>query len=212
VRDILAQEYLHRDGVSADVPAKEGLPREGLAATLRLVKTQGKKAAKAARDQHQTCRTAGRVTPEADLTWLLHRAAWRMRAQMEERAAAHGVDLRGYLVLTALGEPEGRTQLALGQALGLDKTTLTSLLDRLERDGLVVRCADPGDRRARIPTVTEAGRALQGRVARSITESEDRLLARFGASDRRALRAMLCELIGSGDAAAGAATPAGSCV
>jgi DNA-binding MarR family transcriptional regulator len=153
--------------------------------------------------------TTGRVTPEADLTWLLHRAAQRMRIAMDEQAARHGLDLRAYLVLTALGQSNPQTQLALGQALGLDKTTLTVLLDRLEKDGLIVRLADPHDRRARIPESTPAGRALQARIARSVTDEEKRLLAGFSGAQQRSLRVMLCHLVGAGE---GAEVLAGSCV
>ena len=46
------------------------------------------------------------------------------------------------------------TQGELEKELELDKTTLMSQLDRLERMGLVVRRSDPRDRRARIPEIT----------------------------------------------------------
>jgi DNA-binding MarR family transcriptional regulator len=47
----------------------------------------------------------------------------------------------------------------LAKALEFDKTALTSLLDRLKADLLIVRTLDPHDRRARIPelTVQETG-------------------------------------------------------
>ena len=64
----------------------------------------------------------------------------------------------------------------LGHALGLDKTTLTSLLDRLESDGLIVRSLNPHDRRARIPEITVAGRRVQARVTRARDHAEDELL------------------------------------
>ncbi len=155
-----------------------------------------------------TC--AGRVTPEADLTWLLHRAAQRMRAAMEEQAEQHGLALRDYLVLTALGTLDQPTQLVLGQALGLDKTTLTSLLDRLEQGGLVIRRADPRDRRARLPETTEAGRALQAKVASSLARVEAGLLSGFAAAEQRSLRLMLCDLISAGGSVE--TRIAGSCV
>ena len=142
---------------------------------------------------------------EADLTWLLHRSAQRMRAAMEEQSAKDGLDLRAYLVLTALRRRAGQTQLALGQAIGLDKTTLTVLLDRLEKDGHLVRKADPNDRRARLPEATKAGLALQARIARAVTREEKRLLSAFSEQQQSELRAMLRYLIGQGDLA-------GSCV
>jgi DNA-binding MarR family transcriptional regulator len=144
-----------------------------------------------------TC--AGRVTPEADLTWLLHRAAQRMRVAMEEQAEQHGLHLRDYLVLTALGTLEQPTQLALGQAVGLDKTTLTVLLDRLEQAGLLIRRADPRDRRARLPAATEAGRVLQVKVASALARVEAGLLSGFTAAEQRSLRLMLCDLISAGE-------------
>jgi DNA-binding MarR family transcriptional regulator len=148
------------------------------------------------KNEIESCRSAGHVTPEADLTWLLHRAAQRMRTAMGEQVESHGIDFRGYLVLTALGIPEQRTQLALGQALSLDKTTLTSLLDKLEKQALVIRRSNPTDRRAWIPEATEAGRELQKKVALALAQTETALLEKFSPAEQKAFRVMLCGLIG----------------
>src|SRR5262245_52278942 len=94
---------------------------------------------------------------ESDLNWLMHRAAHRLGGALDERAQQRGVGIRGYVVLTALLEQSGRTQLALGHSLGLDKTTLTALLDKMQVSGFVVRRDNPGDRRSRIPEITDAG-------------------------------------------------------
>ena len=96
----------------------------------------------------------------ASLNWLLHRVAQKLGAVAQEAAARHGITTRGQIVLSALAsETCRRTQLELGHALGLDKTTLTAELDRLERAGLVVRKPDPHDRRVRVPAITERGRS-----------------------------------------------------
>ncbi|MFD1050631.1 MarR family winged helix-turn-helix transcriptional regulator, partial [Kibdelosporangium lantanae] len=104
-----------------------------------------------------TCQEANRRLQHDDLTWLLNRAAHEMREAMDAEAHAHGVTLRGQIVLTALAQYEespyskapGRrfSQLALSSSLGLDKTTMTAVLDKLEGQGLVVRTPDPNDRR-----------------------------------------------------------------
>ncbi len=134
----------------------------------------------------------------ADLTWLLNRAAARMRGELDAVARGHGLaGVRDWIVLTALGVEGGRTQLQLGRELGVDKTTLTSLLDRLEGDELVVRRLDLRDRRARIPEVTEAGRRLQTRIAVARDEAEARLLAAFSPDERRLLRVLLTRLADS---------------
>src|SRR5690349_18633917 len=98
-------------------------------------------------------------TPSVDseITWLLHRAAQRMRNATGEKAENHGLTLRDYVVLSALRKSPGLTQGDLGKPLGLDKTTLMSQLDRLEHRGLIVRHSDARDRRLRIPVITGEG-------------------------------------------------------
>ncbi len=100
---------------------------------------------------------------DSEITWLLHRAAQRMHAATGEQAEKHGLQLRDYIVLSALDKTPNLAQGELGKALGLDKTTLMSQLDRLERMSLVVRRSDPRDRRARIPEITEAGNVLRAK-------------------------------------------------
>jgi DNA-binding MarR family transcriptional regulator len=109
--------------------------------------------------------SAPRPSADSEITWLLHRAAQRMRGATGEQAEKHGIQLRDYIVLSALDKTPDLTQVELAKALGLDKTTLMSQLDRLERMGLVVRRSDPRDRRTRIPEITQAGNALRAKVA-----------------------------------------------
>jgi MarR family transcriptional regulator, organic hydroperoxide resistance regulator len=130
-----------------------------------------------------------------DLTWLLHRAAQRMRAALDEVARAHGLGgVRDWVVLAAIDAGPRQTQLALGRSLGVDKTTLTLLLDRLEVGGLVSRGLDSHDRRARIPVLTEAGRKVQREVAAARDRAEAELLAAFSVQEQRLLRDLLTRL------------------
>jgi DNA-binding MarR family transcriptional regulator len=139
--------------------------------------------------------TGTTAAPPGDLTWLLHRAAQRMRAALDQVARAQGLaGVRDWIVLSALIAEPGRTQLALGHALGVDKTTLTSLLDRLEASGLVIRSLDPRDRRARIPDVTAAGRRNQASVTRARDRAETELLKSFSTEEQRLLRELLTRL------------------
>jgi MarR family transcriptional regulator, organic hydroperoxide resistance regulator len=147
---------------------------------------------------------AGTDAPPADLTWLLHRAAQRMRAALDQVAQASGLgSVRDWIVLAALTAEPGRTQLALAHDLGLDKTTLTSLLDRLEVSGLITRSVDPRDRRARIPEVTDAGRRMQAEVTCARDRAEAELLIAFTDAEQKLLRVLLTRL---------AAGQAGSCL
>lgn len=133
---------------------------------------------------------------DSELTWLLHRAAQRLRAATDEQAQQHGIQLRDHIVLSALHKSPNLTQAELGKALGLDKTTLTSQLDRLERMGLVVRQTDPADRRARIPAITEAGEGVRAEVAAASAAVEEAAVRAFSQEQVVTFRQMLVEIIG----------------
>jgi DNA-binding MarR family transcriptional regulator len=122
-----------------------------------------------------------------------------MRGVTGEQADKHGLQLRDYIVLSALDKTQKLTQGELGKALGLDKTTLMSQLDRLERTGLVVRRSDPRDRRARIPEITEAGNALRAKVAAACASVEAAVLTGFSQAQAQVFRRMLVDIIGDSE-------------
>jgi len=122
-----------------------------------------------------------------------------MRSATGEQSEKHGIQLRDYIVLSALDKTPDLTQVELGKALGLDKTTLMSQLDRLERMGLVVRRSDPHDRRARIPEITTAGNVLRAQVASACDSVEAAALNRFSQDHVQIFRRMLFEIIGDSE-------------
>jgi len=133
--------------------------------------------------------------PQEDLTWLLHRSSQRLRTTLDAVCRAQGLtDARDWIVLTALAQAPGRTQLGLGQDLGVDKTTLTALIDRLEAKQLVVRTQLPDDRRARIPQITSIGVTVQERVAKGRDTAEAQLLANFTQQERDLLRTLISRI------------------
>jgi len=131
----------------------------------------------------------------SEITWLLHRAAQRMRSATGAQAERHGLQLRDYIVLSALHLTPTLTQVELGKTLGLDKTTLMAQLDRLEGMGLVVRRSDPRDRRARIPEITKAGNRVRATVARACAQVEAAALGSASPEQERLLRRMLFDII-----------------
>jgi MarR family transcriptional regulator for hemolysin len=59
-------------------------------------------------------------------------------------------------------QPLSQTELA--NAVGVETPTMVSMLDRLERDGLLQRLPAPTDRRIKLVAVTDAGRALHDKL------------------------------------------------
>ena len=99
---------------------------------------------------------------------------------------AHRVSMWGYVVLGALDGGPVRTQAALAEQIGADKTRIISTLDRLQAAGLISRGPDPRDRRVRQLAITPAGHDLRASVQADIQAGEERLLARLRPADRAA--------------------------
>src|SRR5262249_15909311 len=92
------------------------------------------------------------------------------------------------VVLLTLNEDPVRTQAALAESIGADKTRIISVLDGLQQAGLITRAPDPGDRRVHLLSLTAEGRRTRAAAQADIQRQEERLLARLAADDRRAFR------------------------
>ena len=108
--------------------------------------------------------------------------------------AAHDVSMWGYSVLLALDESPVRTQAALAEAIGADKTRIIATLDELQANGLIERRPDPADRRVRLLAITDAGRARKDAVQTEIQRGEERWLSVLSTADRRVFLRALHEM------------------
>ncbi|MFI6403694.1 MarR family winged helix-turn-helix transcriptional regulator [Streptomyces sp. NPDC050548] len=79
------------------------------------------------------------------------------------------------LVVLAAGEPLSQVE-AAGR-LGVDRTTMVSLIDGLEDHGLVVRLRRPQDRRKNIVELTSEGQECLGQAEKARRAAERRFLA-----------------------------------
>jgi DNA-binding MarR family transcriptional regulator len=93
----------------------------------------------------------------APLAFLLHDVARLMKRRFEEEARAHGVTLPQWRALSHIAMSGGISQVALALAIDADQMTVSGMLDRLEKRGLLTRIADPTDSRAKLARLTEEG-------------------------------------------------------
>jgi len=120
----------------------------------------------------------------------------QLRFQEIQRHALTPLSLDGRLlaVLITAEQAGPCQQLRLAEKLGVDRTTMVDLVDRLEASGFVQRHADPDDRRARLIHVTTRGRkALTAGIAAS-DDVDQRFLAALSDADQRAFRRALSRL------------------
>jgi DNA-binding MarR family transcriptional regulator len=112
--------------------------------------------------------------------------------------ARFGLNRTAWDVLASLrrvGAPYRRSPTELYRALMRTSGGMTHLVDRLEREGLVERVADPDDRRGLLVGLTRKGRALVRRVGPSHLETEQSLLAALTPQEQAELARLLRKLL-----------------
>jgi DNA-binding MarR family transcriptional regulator len=116
------------------------------------------------------------------------------RASHTRIAAALGsIDLTpaSFGLLNVLAAREGANQQELGSAMGIDPSTMVSLIDQLEAAGLAKRRPHATDRRARAVALTAKGRRVLERARRMAMQVEDEVLHGLTAAERRELLTLL---------------------
>ena len=94
-------------------------------------------------------------------------------------------------LLNVIGAREGAIQQELGAAMGIDRSTMVSLIDQLENAGLAKRRPSATDRRAREIVITPKGRRLLERARAMIGETENDVLGGLTAKERDELIRLL---------------------
>mgnify|MGYP001555165318 CR=1 FL=1 len=81
-----------------------------------------------------------------------------------KKVAPFGVTSAQALVMMLLSEQDGITSRDLGEKVEFDSATLTGLIDRLVRAGMIERQSNPDDRRAILVYLTETGQKTAGQL------------------------------------------------
>jgi DNA-binding MarR family transcriptional regulator len=135
----------------------------------------------------------GDVSPFA-LGLLLRRAHWRAAAVMTEALRPLGIELRHFAVLIVLADRGPTMQRDLADAAGSDKAGIMRVVDDLERLGLAVRKAVPGDRRVRAVEITPRGMELFDAAHLEAEPVAERLVADLDAEETARLTDLLTRL------------------
>jgi DNA-binding MarR family transcriptional regulator len=93
-----------------------------------------------------------------------------------QETQVHGVTPVQYGALQAIANTPGTDQRSLASAIGLDTSTIAGVVDRLELRGLVQRSAADHDRRLRLLTLTDDGRALLAAIVPAMLRAQERML------------------------------------
>lgn len=120
----------------------------------------------------------------------IHRATHRIGLSLAD-LRDDGLSQGEAHILAQLAEHSPATVGELHRGLAHRRSTLTSILDRLERRGLVTRDVGTTDRRTFVITLTAGGRKVARRVHDHLTELERSIAARLTRAEARALEKAL---------------------
>lgn len=124
----------------------------------------------------------------------LGRVMRRVYDHYEQQLAPFGLTSPQYFVFNALWMGDGISVGELGERVALDTSTLTGIIDRMERNGYVERRPNPDDRRSVLVFLTAKARKLGPRILEFADELDNALRQPFSKKDmdsfERVLRAL----------------------
>ncbi|GIM93324.1 MarR family winged helix-turn-helix transcriptional regulator [Paractinoplanes toevensis] len=124
----------------------------------------------------------------------LAQLSFLIQGALDRRAAEHDLSLIQTRLLGVLRDRRPTMQ-ELAKLLGLDKSSVTGLIDRAERRGLVTRVPSPTDRRSSLVVLTDRARELGAGVAAGFESDVTGMLGVLPDQDRADLTALVSRLL-----------------
>ena len=131
-----------------------------------------------------------------DLRDALVQTSFALMAALTEVAAEHDLSLTQLRMLGILRDREP-TMADLATFTGLERSTISGLIDRAAQRGLVVRTADPHDGRSVRVSLTKQARGLVPEVTAAIADRIKPLTGHLSAAEQKRLTALLTRALGS---------------
>ncbi|MFC4586734.1 MarR family winged helix-turn-helix transcriptional regulator [Sphaerisporangium corydalis] len=127
---------------------------------------------------------------------LLSKADDLFNEILESAVEPFGLRSKDFIVLTAIDAMGPQSQQQLARTHGIDRTTMVSVVDGLERLGLVQRARNPDDRRKyAIGLTTEGQSLLRHKLGPAMLNALDTFLSPFSEDEREQFNAFLRRLV-----------------
>ncbi|MCW2877896.1 MAG: MarR family transcriptional regulator [Sphaerisporangium sp.] len=127
---------------------------------------------------------------------LLNKSTDLFNDILESAVEPFGLRSKDFIVLTAIDSMGPQSQQQLARTHGIDRTTMVSVVDGLERHGLVQRARNPDDRRKYAIGLTTEGQALlRHKLGPAMLNALDTFLAPFTPDERELFNKFLWRLV-----------------
>jgi MarR family transcriptional regulator, lower aerobic nicotinate degradation pathway regulator len=100
-----------------------------------------------------------------------------------------------YAALVAIQSHPGIDATRLSAVIAFDRSTLGSVIERIEAKGLIERKPSPDDKRIKLLYLTRSGAALLREIVPAVDRAQARMLEPLKPADRKTLMAMLTQLV-----------------
>ncbi len=127
---------------------------------------------------------------------MIGHTALLLKTELSREFRRQGLDIttEQWMVIIHLWDHEGQYQRELADHTLRDKPAITRIVDRLQKDGLVLRKTDESDRRIYKIYLTDKGRQLRNRLFEVACEFESRMLRGVKKDDIASLRRILSSI------------------
>ncbi|HEU4709017.1 MAG TPA: MarR family transcriptional regulator [Methylophilaceae bacterium] len=132
-----------------------------------------------------------RYVIEESIGYLIKQAQLALHRTIESKMAELDLTAMQWSPLTLLWLGKGKTAAELSRCLGVETSTMTRMLDRLEAKGLLSRRRCVNDRRIIWVELTEEGRQIAAKIPYLIAESLNQHLQGFSQQELDTLKSLL---------------------
>lgn len=123
---------------------------------------------------------------------LLLKNTWqKLSRYYNQRLAQYDLTVQKALLLLEIPPGSGKNPRFLAKELDLENSSMTGLLDRLERQGLITRQPDPSDRRGILIFLTPKGIAARHTIKVCVEELDVKLQEALSADEVRLFRKVI---------------------
>jgi len=125
------------------------------------------------------------------LGFLLNKAAGEMKYALENSLRPFNLTPGQWSVLSRLSEQDGQTIGVIGKSLYFDKPTISGVIKRLEKKGLIIKARDSEDQRTVTIYLTDLARELMLELPNLAIAINQKALKNFEPEDSELLKAFL---------------------
>lgn len=136
-----------------------------------------------------------RIGRDRSAGYMTNWAARLFARAIDRRLKPLGLSSAHMPIMFALGDGREMSQKALAQAAAIEQPTMAATLSRMERDGLMQRRPDPGDRRAMLFSLTPQAAEKVDAVHAAAVEVNALALAGLAPQEREAFLGMLARVV-----------------